>query len=89
VWVSSRIVGDPDIGPNGVVGSITRKDTKPSIRREAPISDNWLQLSSRRLQTPVVNDKRRYRQHPETAAPEIFQAASLATEIPSRSFTAS
>ena len=25
----------------------------------------------------VVNDKGRYRQHPETAAPEIIQAASL------------
>ena len=51
-------------GPNGVVGSITRKDTKPSIRGEAPISDDWLQLSSRRLQTQVVNDKGRYRQQP-------------------------
>src|ERR1700751_3160821 len=59
-----RIVGEPDIGPNGVVESITRKDTKPSIRREAPTSDNWLQLSSRRLQTQVVNDKGRCRSHP-------------------------
>ena len=49
------MVRDPDIGPNGVVGSITRKDTKPST-----ISDNWLQQSSRRLQTQVVNDKGRY-----------------------------
>src|ERR1039458_1181266 len=37
----------------------------------------------------MVNDKGRYRQHPETAAPKAFQAVSLATEIPSRSFTAS
>jgi hypothetical protein len=36
-----------------------------------------------------VHDKGRYRQQPESAASEPFQALSLATEIPSRSFTAS
>jgi hypothetical protein len=41
------------------------------------------------LQTQVVNDKGRYRQDSVTGAPRTFQALSLATEIPSRSFTAS
>jgi hypothetical protein len=45
--------------------------------------------TSRRLPIQVVNDKGRYRQDPETGASEIFKAVSLATEIPSRSFTAS
>jgi hypothetical protein len=36
-----------------------------------------------------VHDKGRYRQDSVTGAPRTFQALSLATEIPSRSFTAS
>lgn len=37
----------------------------------------------------IVNDKGRYRQHREMPARGPLQAMSLATEIPSRSFTAS
>jgi hypothetical protein len=78
---SGRIVGDPDIGLNGAVGSITRKDTKRAIRREAPISDNWLQLSSRRLQTQVVNDKGRYRQHLKRQRLTLFRRYTLRPKV--------
>jgi hypothetical protein len=37
----------------------------------------------------IMNDKGRYRQHPRRQRLRPFQAVSLATEIPSRSFTAS
>lgn len=41
------------------------------------------------LANPVANDNGRYRQYRKVAAPETIQALSNATEIPSRSFTAS